>query len=177
MARNSDDRSLFLRTLAEYPYIYYAAKKAGISPATIHRWMNSNPDFKKEVQKTKREGLMNQNEKVEMVLVNSALKGSMTAVKFYLTHNSKKYRPTRPAFPPPAISAEEREMYRVVYAWAVQNKPMPIETRERIMRAFKKHGYFDGTGGLTEVFKQKFGFFLEGEGGSEKEKTSDFNGM
>ena len=90
MARNSDDRSLFLRTLAEYPYIYYAAKKAGISPATIHRWMKSNAEFRKEVQHIKRGELVNQNEKVEMVLVNSALKGTMDAVKFYLTHIFKE---------------------------------------------------------------------------------------
>jgi len=101
MARSSEDKSIFLRTLGEHPFIYLAAKKVGIHPATIHRWMRSNKEFAAEVKRIKREGLMNQNEKVESVLLKQALVGNMQAVKFYLSHNDKKYQALRPIIPPP----------------------------------------------------------------------------
>ena len=90
MAHSSEDRSQFLRNLAEYPYVYYAAKKAGINPSTIYRWMKSNPDFAREARMCLQSGLRNQNQKIEMVLVKKALDGDLGAIKFYLPQTQKR---------------------------------------------------------------------------------------
>ena len=161
MARNSDDRSLFLRMLADHPYIFYASKKAGISRATIYRWMKGNPSFAKEVREIMREGLANQNEGVEMILVKKAMEGNIGAIKYYLPHNSVKYRPLKPDLPPPAISAEEREEYRKVYEWILKNRPIPSSTQQEILRAFRTFGYLDAEGNVTEQFKEKFAYLLK----------------
>ena len=160
MARTREDRSNFLRILAEKPFIYYACKKAGISRATIYRWMKDNPSFAKEVHKVSSEGLANQNDAVEMTLVKKALEGNLPAIKFYLPHNHKKYRPMRPDWPPPAISPEEREMYKKVYEWIRDNKPLPPEKRAEIIAAFKRFGYLDEKGGFTEKGKASLSHLL-----------------
>ena len=169
MARNSEDRSLFLRNLAEYPYIYYAAKKSGINPSTIYRWMGSNPDFAKEVRALLRTGLANQNQKIEMVLVKKALGGDLGAIKFYLPHNSKKYRPMRSDFPPPPITAEEREMFRAVYEWTLKNKPIPTDIRETMIHAFRANGHIDADGKLSQKFHDTFNYLLK-DWGAERSK-------
>jgi hypothetical protein len=159
MARNSDDRSLFLKMLAEHPYIYYAAKKAGISPATIYRWMKSNPAFKEEVNRLKREGLANQNESIEMVLVKKAREGIMAAIKFYLTHNSKKYRPMRPDFPPPPISDEMRKLLRRFHADVERHKPLPQGMWDKMVLNFVQLGVFDESGNIKAMWADQFGHF------------------
>ena len=161
MARNSEDRSMFLRNLAEFPYVYYAAKKSGINPSTIYRWMGSNPDFAKEVRALLRSGLANQNQKIEMVLVKKALGGDLGAIKFYLPHNSKKYRPMKPNFPPPPITPEEREAFRIAYEWTLKNKPLPSALHKQMMDVLRTNGHLLDEGRLSPKFYETFDYLLK----------------
>jgi hypothetical protein len=171
MARNSDDRSLFLKMLAEHPYIFYAAKKSGISPATIHRWMNSNPAFKEEVNRIKREGLANQNESVEMVLVKKSLEGNIGAIKFYLPHNSKKYRPMKADWPPPPISEDMRKLLERLYKFIKRNNPVKAEKEfNTLIATLYQLGAFDKDGEMRPMWKTQFGHLLNNKAFMDRAK-------
>lgn len=154
MARTREDRSNFLRLLAEKPFIYYACRKAGISRATIYRWMKDNPAFKAEVERVLQEGKINQSEGVEMMLVKRAMEGHFQSMRYYLAHNTSKYRPQRAVWPPPAFSPEQLEAMNKVYEWVHRNKPIPPEQREQMIRAMKNWGWIDAEGKPTGELKQ-----------------------
>ena len=100
--RIKEDKSLFLNYLKEYPSIVNAGKKAGIARSTIYRWMKDNPDFKKKVNASINEGRINSSEIIESRLFALAMKGSFQAIKYYLEHNSPRYRPRLREQPIPA---------------------------------------------------------------------------
>ncbi len=100
--RIKEDKSSFLNHLKEYPSIVNAGKKAGIARSTIYRWMKDNPDFKKKVNASLNEGRINSSEIVESKLFALALKGNFQAIKYWLEHNSSKYRPRLREKPIPA---------------------------------------------------------------------------
>ncbi len=89
--RSSQEKSRFIEFLREMPTIYYAAKKIGISRATIYRWLKDNSDFKQRVNIALEQGRMGTNEIVEMSLISQAKKGNINASKFYLSHNHENY--------------------------------------------------------------------------------------
>ena len=103
--RSSLDQTKFIESLREMPFIYYAAKKVGISRSTIYRWLKNNRDFKERVDSAIEEGRMGTDDIMEMSLINQGKKGNIGAIKFYLTHNHKRYisNPilTSPAAPEP----------------------------------------------------------------------------
>ncbi len=92
MARSSDERKKFLEILATTPFINHACKKVGVSRATIYRWMHSNYRFKQKVLKAQNSGRENLIELAEVTLVNKVRNGDLGAAKFFLTHNSNRYR-------------------------------------------------------------------------------------
>lgn len=92
--RSSLDQTKFIESLREMPFIYYATKKVGISRSTIYRWLKNNHDFKERVDSAIEEGRMGTDDIMEMSLINQGKKGNIGAIKFYLTHNHKRYRPT-----------------------------------------------------------------------------------
>lgn len=99
--RTNRDRSKFLQYLEDTPFVYYAAKKAGIAPATIYRWMKDNAVFKKEVDKAINEGRDKINDIAEMKLIKKIEAGEMRAIVFYLTHNNRRYVPKRSIYVEP----------------------------------------------------------------------------
>ena len=90
MKRNYD-KSKFIETLRENPWISFAARKSGISRATIYRWMKENPDFRREVNKALRSGDTQHLEAAQMALFKKIKDGSFPAIKYYLDHNDPKY--------------------------------------------------------------------------------------
>jgi hypothetical protein len=95
MTRNSDDRNKFLQALREVPFIHRAAKKVGIHPATIYRWIARNPEFANAVEDALVIGRENLTEAAESLVVKKIKEEDLGAAKFFLTHNSPRYRESR----------------------------------------------------------------------------------
>lgn len=99
--RKKYDKSKFIKTLEEAPFVSYAAKKSGIARATIYRWKKENPEFRLAMEKALNSGRDQLGEIAEMALIEKIKSKDMTAIKFYLQHNNEKYRPVRTAYVPP----------------------------------------------------------------------------
>ncbi|MDE1945357.1 MAG: hypothetical protein KGI78_03610 [Patescibacteria group bacterium] len=107
MARSEKDRETFLGMLEKYPYIQTAAKQAGISRATIDRWMRSNLEFRRKVERAQKIGRMNLVDRTEMSLDYLANKKlHFGAQKLILESNSKRYAPKARRPRPPQDEAE-----------------------------------------------------------------------
>lgn len=100
------EKSIFLKILKDAPFISYAAKKSGISRATIYRWEKTNPEFREEIEEALEEGRRHLCNAAEMALVEKINQKDMSAIKFLLQHNDKRYRPMRTAFIPPLPQKE-----------------------------------------------------------------------
>lgn len=111
MVRSSDEKKKFLEILANTPFINHACKKVGISRATIYRWMHSNYRFKQKVLKAQNSGRENLVELAEVTLVNKVRNGDLAAAKFFLTHNSNRYRNKVQIIDPAIKSAEEESVF------------------------------------------------------------------
>lgn len=106
--RNAYDKSKFIETLKEYPFVSFAAKKSGISRATIYRWMKDNPEFKKAMDDASEEGRLQCNDIAEMALMKQVKAGSLPAIKFFLTNNHEKYIPKRSIYVEPPSQNEKK---------------------------------------------------------------------
>lgn len=136
MARHSDEKSKLIQILEETPLVNYACKKIGIGRTTFYRWMKSNLQFKRDVERAMQNGRFQWNEIAESALMKNVRDGKMDAVKFYLAHNDKRYIPKRAVFIKEETSPEERARYE----WAMRNKPLSDKQTEGIMRAFRNYG-------------------------------------
>lgn len=101
------EQSKFIKTLEEAPFISYAAKKSGIARSTIYRWIKNNPEFREQVNKALNSGREHLIDIAEMALVEKIKTKDMGAIKFFLQHNDKRYRPVRTAFIPPPPEPEK----------------------------------------------------------------------
>jgi hypothetical protein len=136
MARSNHERSKFLEALKEHPLISVAAKRVGIARSTIHRWLKSNPEFKALVDEAMSEGRSHWVDIAESALMKRINAGDINAIKFLLAHNSPRYRPLRSIIVEPLSASERRELER----YRRMNKPIPNDTLESILRAFKNYG-------------------------------------
>ncbi len=139
--KHNYEKSKFLEALRESPVVARAAKKAGISKATIYRWMKDVPDFRRAVNSAIREGNAHTGEMVEMVLVKRAMEGNFNAMKFYLINNNPKYAPKRTIDPTPIFvhkHDDESEpcqlCIRVEVEQRFKNKVMLREINQEIER-------------------------------------------
>jgi len=110
------DQSKFVKVLEEAPFVSYAAKKVGMARSTIYRWKKSNPEFREQFDKALNSGREHLIDIAEMALVEKIKGKDMGAIKFFLQHNDKRYRPVRTAFIPPAPPPEEKTKGWDVYA-------------------------------------------------------------
>lgn len=90
-----DDETInkFLEELEKYGNVYRAASKVGISRSTAYRWCEEDPEFKKKFNSKVRLGRENSTDLVENSLVSLAVNGDLGAIKYYLPHNSERYKP------------------------------------------------------------------------------------
>ncbi len=136
MARHSDEKSKLIQILEETPLVNYACKKIGMGRTTFYRWMKSNLQFKKDVEHALQNGRFQWSEIAESALMKNVKNGKMDAVKFYLTHNDKRYIPKRAVFMKEEIDPEERARYE----WMMRSKPLNDKQIEKIMRVFRNYG-------------------------------------
>jgi len=108
--RASNDRSEFIKTLREAPFISYAARKVGISRSTIYRWLKDYQRFKKEVDIVLDDGRKQLTDNAEMALLNKIKKGDMRAIIFFLTHNDPRYIPKRTTYVEPIVKLKPGEI-------------------------------------------------------------------
>ena len=135
MAHNSDKRNQLIEILTENPLVTYACKKTGIGRNTFYRWMRSNPDFKKNVEKALTQGRDQWVDTAEAALMKAIKEGNLGAIRFFLTHNAQRYIPKRTVYVAPL---DEKEIEK--YQWAKRNQPIDDAHRENIIKAFKNFG-------------------------------------
>jgi len=134
MARSKAEKSAFIKTLEETPLASYACKKVGIGRTTFYRWMRTNYGFKRDVERALKRGRSQWNEIAESALMKNVKNGKMDAIKFYLTHNEKRYAPKRSVFIEDPMTEKDKERYE----WAVRNKPLTKEQAEKIAGAWMR---------------------------------------
>jgi len=93
--RTNSDRSVFIKILDEVPFVSYAAKKSGIARATIYRWKKNNPEFREQLEMSLDSGRDQLIDVAEMALIEKIKSRDITAIKFFLQHNSERYRQVR----------------------------------------------------------------------------------
>jgi hypothetical protein len=152
MAHNSDTRARFLQILAETPFVNQAAKKVGVSRAQIYRWKKDNKEFREAMSKALEDGRENLIEVSEMSLVKKIRDGDTGATKYFLSHNSPRYRPLRPLLPPPAILIEERKLIMETHEMMKNNRPLPKRLADQIEAAWMRAGLVDENGQFTEKY-------------------------
>lgn len=157
--KHTYDKSKFLEILRENPWVSFAAKKSGISRATIYRWMKDNPEFKRAVELSTNAGVSQLGEIAEMGLVKHIKEGNLNAIKYYLAHNIQRYVPKRSeyVFPPNHLhygdsercescgrlsatrEAEKRELRQKINK-GIENflGPDPKESKEKIQNLLNK---------------------------------------
>ena len=93
-----EDKQKFLDELENLPIVSVVCKRAGISKATIYRWLDDDPDFKKKHDRALKRGRETLVDHAESKLVKMADKEHFGAIKLILEANSKRYyRPRKPA--------------------------------------------------------------------------------
>lgn len=150
--RSKYERSKFIKILEEAPFVSYAAKKVGISRASIYRWQKNDPEFKMAINRALNSGRDQLIDVAEMALIEKIKSKDMGAIKFFLQHNDIRYRPVRTTYVPPnndddITGVKHCPVCREVKA--LRNMPYK-EAREYYMDTIKDLG-FEITDKETEV--------------------------
>lgn len=83
-----------LKELEKTGNIYFACQKLGISRATFYRWMQDK-QFKKDATRSINLGRESSCDIAEYALIKGAKEGKIENIKYYLVHNSKRYKPKK----------------------------------------------------------------------------------
>lgn len=93
-----DDKQKFLDELENLPIVSVVCKRAGISKATIYRWIEDDADFKKKYDCSLKRGRETLVDHAESKLVKLVDKEVLGAIRMVLEANSKRYyKPRKPA--------------------------------------------------------------------------------
>jgi len=82
-----------LEELAKTGNISISCSKAGISRATYYRLIKKCPEFSEAAEEAEFLGRENTIDIVEWSLIKKASGGDPRLIEFYLSHNSKRYKP------------------------------------------------------------------------------------
>lgn len=91
-----------IEILKEAPFFTYAAKKVGVARSTLYRWYQNDKEFQQAVDSALTDGRGQLGDIAEMKLIELIKKGDLNAIKFFLLHNDKRYRPKLPTYIPPS---------------------------------------------------------------------------
>jgi len=84
-------RKTFIEELKKEGNIYFACTKTNIGRATFYRWIK-NKEFKKVANDALMIGRENGVDIAEFSLLNLVKRGDLGAIKYYLPHNSSRYK-------------------------------------------------------------------------------------
>ncbi len=138
MARTSDERNKIIRLLADNPNIEHACKSVGIARATHYRWMESNVDYRRGVNRALKDGRERWIEVAEAALMKGVKDGKLRAIQFFLTHNDPRYMPKRSRFVEPLTEIERRDYERLKVQ--IDKSKLPPHIHDTIMKAFENYG-------------------------------------
>lgn len=138
MARTSDERNKIIQLLADNPNIEHACKSVGIARATHYRWMESNPEYRRGINRALKEGRDRWIEVAEAALMKGVKDGKPHAIQFFLTHNDPRYMPKRSRFVEPLTEIERKDYERLKVE--IDRNKLPTHILEPIMNAFKNYG-------------------------------------
>ena len=93
---DGDIKKRLLTDLAKSGNIYYACAKVNIGRATFYRWMKTNHQFGRLARLALRNGRANMCDVAEQALMALVREKDLPAIKYYLGHNSPKYKSDKP---------------------------------------------------------------------------------
>lgn len=102
------------------------------------------------------EGRTNMAEIGEIALMKKVQQGETGAIKFLLTHNSKRYMPKKPEKPKTELSAEHLELYRDMFRWYMERQGMTIRHMSLVQKAMQANGFLDENMQITQKFRNEF---------------------
>lgn len=91
----------FLEELGRVPNVSVICEKLKLSRQTIYRWRNEDPGFCERFDEMLEVGRDGITDLAESKLITNLNKGSMRAIEFWLTNNTRRYhKPKKPIDPP-----------------------------------------------------------------------------
>ena len=138
MARTSDERNKLVQLLTDNPNIEHACKSVGIARATHYRWMESNPEYRRSINRALKSGRDRWIEVAEASLMKGVKDGKIRAIQFFLAHNDSRYMPKRSRFVEPLTEIERRDYERLKVQ--IDKGKLPDHIKEPILKAFENYG-------------------------------------
>jgi len=89
--RQKKVRQALLEQLERTPIIELACDKVGVSRTTFYRWIHTNKDFAKTVEKSLVTGREFVNDLAESQMLSLIKQADIKAIRLWLTHNSARY--------------------------------------------------------------------------------------
>ncbi|MFH1694550.1 MAG: hypothetical protein ABH880_02235 [Patescibacteria group bacterium] len=89
--RQEKQKQQLLEEIKNNPFVYSAAKKVGVSRATVYRWISEDPVFTINFDAARRLGDTFFGEIAETQLYKQIREGNLTAIIFYLKYRSSRY--------------------------------------------------------------------------------------
>ena len=80
-----------LEEIKNIPILLMVCKKTNVSRATIYRWLQTDPIFRKEYEKSKVQGSEGINDIAKLNLITKIKDGDFKAIVFWLTHRDKDF--------------------------------------------------------------------------------------
>ena len=85
-----------MKKMVEYlertPVVESACSKLGISRSTHYRWMESEPEYKNDINRALEQGRSVVDDVAESHLISGVKDGNIGAVKFWLANNNERYK-------------------------------------------------------------------------------------
>jgi len=111
----NEDKEKFLETLETLPIVSVACKRAGINKATIYRWLESDPVFKRKYDIALGHGRESLVDHAESKLLKLVDKEHFLAIRLVLESNSDRYwKPRKARQAPPVQRIFKTIEYRIV---------------------------------------------------------------
>jgi hypothetical protein len=92
---DDDTKQKFIKELAKSGNVYVASLKAGINRDSHYRWKREDKEYRRIATLAERLGRENNCDVAEHALMVNVKEKKMDAIKYVLSHNSKRYKPKR----------------------------------------------------------------------------------
>ncbi|MFZ3009933.1 MAG: hypothetical protein WA030_02860 [Candidatus Microsaccharimonas sp.] len=138
-ARNRKQAQL-LRELESNPLIERACKKVGIARSTYYRWCEADISFKEKSVIAQDKGRDKLNDFVESKLLENIGNNQQTAISYWLSHNTARYRHPTTQFQAYRMENMKHELWRRT---DIVNTLIEILGWDRFLRLFDQSNYED----------------------------------
>ena len=115
----------FLEELGKTPIVSAVCGKLDLSRQTVYRWLDEDPDFKKEYDICLSRGRDNINDLAESKLINKIQEGQMGAIVYWLDNKHKEY--IKPRQPQLRDAQYQPPMKFYIQTYQPENKKIAVE--------------------------------------------------